>query len=511
MSIDYGLEEIYDRREFDWNTLSIDEQFYKIQRMRSDPLFFLTDPYFQGIRPWTKQEEMFESFYNPETPKKKFVFIGGRRGGKTSTMSFFGIYELAKLLALPNAARHYGFLPGEDIYILCIARGDEQAKDTIFGQISARIMFNPFIRSFIKNPRKQVLTGEIRFPDKNIYVLTLNTSSASGVGRNAKCVLFDELAQFTEGTSYQAGETVFNKISASVKSFRDEGFLFVCSSAMFPGDILETIYKDWDENDEDAICYRYTTWEFNPNHEQADFDDEFRRDPQSAWREYGSRPYRTGYNYFAEQDIIDDSADGDSPNVLELFFTGKPVPDELKQQVYVLGCDPALKNDSFGISLVTLKGMGYKVAGLWRFKPGGLDRVELDPLQVSRSIQEITKFFSIGFAVFDIEMYPELVQTLKNNGVYIETHVVKKEHYDRVKELMYMGRLKYPNYEVIITELKDLLLLRNKVEKPSKGSKDVADAMVNAVWFFEEILMGEDGLEGGIPVAATVSPTYGSL
>lgn len=503
---DYSHEQIYDRTDFDWNSLSLDEQFYKIQRMKVDPDFFLTDPYFQGIVPWEKQKKMFKQFYNPDSPKKKFIFIGGRRGGKTSTMSFFGIYELAKLLSLPNAAQHYGFLPGEDIYILCIAKGDEQAKDTIFGQMSARLMYNPYIKSFITDPRRQLLTGEIRFPEKKIYVLCLNTSSASGVGRNAKCVIFDELGQFSEGVSYQAGETVFNKISASVKSFGNQGFLFVCSSAMFPDDILENLYDEW-KDQEESIVYRLTTWDFNPNHEQADFNDEFKRDPLSAWREYGCQPYRTGHSFFGEPKVFENAVDAEMPNVLEMFMTGEKVPDELRHQVYVLGCDPALKNDSFGISLIRLEHMNYIAQGLWRFKPDNINKIELDPLHVSKTIQEIVKYFGIHFAVFDVEMYPELIQTLKNSGVYIETHIVKLEHYNRMKELMAMDRFKYPKYDVIITEFKNLLLRHNKVEKSSKGSKDVSDAVANGIWFFEEILMGEEGLAGGLPVAATVSPS----
>ena len=90
--------------------------------------------------------------------------------------------------------------------------------------------------------------------------------------------------------------------------------------------------------------------------------------------------------------------------------------------------------------------------------------------------------------VFDTWSFPETQEEIRRKGIPVMTHIVKKDEYDKVKELFYTEKIHVCNYPFVIDELKNLRIYRGKrVDHPPGGSKDTCDALANNVWAQQEL------------------------
>jgi hypothetical protein len=71
---------------------------------------------------------------------------------------------------------------------------------------------------------------------------------------------------------------------------------------------------------------------------------------------------------------------------------------------------------------------------------------------------------------------------LKGMGMNSETLSVAKKHYEDMQMLVAEERLAAPSIQLLIDELLQLRILRDKVDHPRKGSKDLADAVCGSIY-----------------------------
>lgn len=218
----------------------------------------------------------------------------------------------------------------------------------------------------------------------------------------------------------------------------------------------------------------------NPRITRESLEAERKLSPETFWRDYGARPSAAIEAYFRDAQKVDAVFDSSLPSlVAEHHLVGKifPRPDTC----YYLAGDPAVKNDAFGIALVHPEGNIIVADIVHRFTQES--KPEIDAAAVKNLIFEITNTFPVRSFVVDTWQYPETIQALEQAGVFVKQHVVKKAEYDCLKERIYTGKIKIPEDEKINDELKSLELVRGiRVDHPRDGSKDMADALANAVW-----------------------------
>jgi hypothetical protein len=75
-----------------------------------------------------------------------------------------------------------------------------------------------------------------------------------------------------------------------------------------------------------------------------------------------------------------------------------------------------------------------------------------------------------------------MMQQLKQYGINTEILSVAKKHYDDMAMVVLEERLSGPHIPLLIDELLQLRIMRDKVDHPRKGSKDLADAVCGAVY-----------------------------
>jgi len=454
--------------------MSYAERTLKILKAVDDPVFFLTDEYFLGIKPYPKQQEVFLEFYKSEA--MELILIVGRGGGKTTLAAMFALFEIFKLLILPDPAAHYGLIPGTPIFVMTVAVSEEQAHDTIYSRIVALIKNSPFFKE--ENPK--IYKNEIRFVSKNVHIMCGHSSSASLVGRDVKVVINEELSKWEETTSKRGAWNVYNSVKqSSVSRFKDKATVISITSPRHENDIGMTLLAMSKETP-NMLGFQYPTWVFNPNITFKDLEGEMKKDPAAFWTDYGAEPIESIAPYMPEHVLRFDSG---IPNYLALIAQGKE--PKIEPGYYVLAGDPALRNDAFGFALARKDRDNYVICGLHRFVPRKLSKretMDIDLKKVREFISNVIKLARLRFVVFDTWFIPQIHEAIKQEGVPVIDHMIKREDYDVFKELCYFEKISMCPYPMAAKEFKELRIINNrKVDHPKGGSKDVADAIVNSV------------------------------
>lgn len=467
-----------------------------ILKAEKDPRFFNADPYFCGYDLYPELNKIMTKFYqfNTEgTPLyNELVMVCGKKGGKTTLASRICCRETFDLLIRPDPAAYYGLEPGTEIFIIGIAKSEEQAHDTIFSKIRTVVKRSPFFRSF--NPKFYSL--EIRFPTKNVNILCGHSSSGSMTGRPVKAIVFDEISQFDDTQSQKGAWQVYSLLSKDTQPFGFHGKRVVTTSPRHVNDIGMQLL-DRAKTHPRMMWVHKPTWQLNPTpiyaYDSLEMKAERDRDPLTFWRDFGAEPWSALETYYREPDII--TFDGNIRNVLQLFFEENVLLPS-SGHIYVLSGDPAKKHDAFGFCLAHIENTGKRqegepngtviADGLYRLQP--TKKRELDPMFVKNKILAVVKAFP-GYAVFDTWNYPEAQEAIRRQGVPVYNHIVGKTEHDSVKRRLYFGKLKLCPYAPVKEEMSHLQVKNaRRVDHPKGGHKDVTDALANAVWLLENVL-----------------------
>jgi len=457
-----------------WEDLSFEEQTYKLLKAEADKVFFCTDPYFLGEKLWPVQKEVIADFYK-EDRYTESILVWGMRSSKTYMLSLFTCIELGELL-LKDWRKICGLAPYSPIFVTIVAVGEKQAQDTVWAQAKPKIMNSPFFRHF----GAKALSDTIFFKQRpNIILRCLSASSATVAGRTNKAVCIDEMSKFQETEGPRGAWKVYYTLKHSTKTFKKHGHTFIAGSPIHPTDILMTLYRRGLRRDDVYTSYK-ATWEVNPNFTKEDFATEFSADPLAALRDFGVEPQAGEDVFFRNPAII--RYETEKPNLLEMlydfFCTSKEVKLELPPYDYVLAGDPAPKHNAFGFALGHTEGDYVIVDGALKVLP----EREIDPVSIRDFLLLIADTVPVRYAYFDTWTYPEALYMLKQKGVTVVNHIVKKEDYVYFKKLCYEKRVVLPNYEPLKVELESLLTKGTKIECPRSGSKDIADAVVNCIY-----------------------------
>lgn len=112
---------------------------------------------------------------------------------------------------------------------------------------------------------------------------------------------------------------------------------------------------------------------------------------------------------------------------------------------------------------------------------------EIDHAQVRGLVHQVRQHgFSVGYVSMDQYNSAASLQIFTTQGIEAERVSVDKpmDAYDTLKAAIYEGRLCMYRYEPALKELRALQhdRIRNKVDHPRQGSKDVSDAMAGVVY-----------------------------
>jgi len=456
----------------------------------------------------------------------------GKGSGKDYTSTIACAYMVHLLLCLADPARYYGKPPGDAIDIINIAINAIQANRVFFKGFNQRIEKSPWFQG------KYIAKANMVEFDKSVTVHSGHSEREAWEGYNVLVVILDEISGFElESTSgheqAKTASSIYKMYRASVNSrFPDFGKVILLSFPRFKNDYIQQKYNEaiaeketvvrhhkfkvdpelpdgtegnefeveWEEDH--IVSYKVPrmyalkrpTWEINPTRKIDDFTIDFYTDPTDALSRFACMPPDATDAFFKNRAVIEKAFSNPKLNVdsygrIDDDFKPK---DEIK---YFMHVDLAQKHDHCAVALahvdgwVTMKiGEQYKEAA---------PRIVVDAVRywtptASKSVDftEVKDYitsirdrgFNLKMVTFDRWNSHDMMQQLGVHGIKTEVLSVAKKHYEDMSLTLTEERLHGPKIQLLIDELLQLRIVRDKVDHPRKGSKDLSDAVCGAIY-----------------------------
>lgn len=496
---------------------------------------------YQMIRAMTQiyKRETLHKIYGAEEGEKIFkqncsevILQLGKGSGKDYTSTIACAYVVHLLLCLTEPAKYYGKPPGDAIDIINIAINAVQANRVFFKGFNQRIQRSPWFQG------KYIAKANMVEFDKSVTVHSGHSESEAWEGYNVLVIILDEIAGFElESTTGHAqaktASAIYKMYRASVNSrFPDFGKVILLSFPRFKMDYIQQKYNEaiaeketivrhhrfkvdpdlpdgiegnefeieWEEDH--IVSYKMPkmfalkrpTWDINPTRKIEDFTPDFYTDPTDALSRFACMPPDATDAFFKNRAVIEKAFANPKQGVDSYGrFDDDFRPDPDKQ--YFIHVDLAQKHDHCAVAMshvdgwVTMKiGEKYKEAA---------PRVIVDAVRywtptASKSVDftEVKDYilslrqrgFNLKMVTFDRWNSHDMMQQLKANGINSELLSVAKKHYEDMSLTLTEERLHGPRIQLLIDELLQLRIVKDKVDHPRKGSKDLSDAVCGAVY-----------------------------
>ena len=456
----------------------------------------------------------------------------GKGSGKDYCSTISVAYIVYLLLCLKDPASYYGKPPGDSIDIINIAINAQQANNVFFKGFKNRVTHSPwFAGKYFEK------ASEIKF-DKNVTVYSGHSEREAFEGYNVLVAVLDEISGFAlDSTSghdqAKTASGIYDMYRASVDSrFPDYGKVILLSFPRFKNDYIQQRYDDiisekevisrshkfkldpelpentvgnefeifWDEDQ--IVSYKYPrvyairrpTWEVNPTRSIEDFKIAFYRDVTDALGRFACMPPEAIDAFFKSREKVE-MAFNDLSIAVDGFgrFEEWFQPEEDKE--YFIHVDLAQKHDHCAVSMAHIeKFVSVKVTDTYS-QPAPIVKVDavmywtptsdksVDFAEVRDYILSLrSRGFNIRICTFDRWNSHDMMQQLKQYGINTETLSVAKKHYDDMAMVVLEERLKGPRIQLLVDELLELRIMRDKVDHPRKGSKDLADAVCGSIY-----------------------------
>jgi hypothetical protein len=456
----------------------------------------------------------------------------GKGSGKDYSSTIAVAYIVYLLLCLKDPATYYGKPPGDSIDILNIAINSQQANNVFFKGFKTRIDRSPwFVGKY--DPK----ASEMKF-DKAITVHSGHSEREAWEGYNVIVVILDEISGFAiENTTghdqAKTADAIYEMYRASVDSrFPDFGKVILLSFPRFKNDPIQKFYNsviadketivrshrfkmdedlpegtegnefeiEWEEDHINSYlipkvyALRRPTWEVNPTRSIEDFKVAFYKNSLDALGRFACMPAEMIDAFFKSREKVEKAFNNaglavDKFGRLEEWF--KPDPDKK----YFIHVDLAQKHDHCAVAMAHVdRWVNVKVTNEYS-QPAPIVTVDavrywtptpdksVDFTEVKDYILSLrTRGFNISVCTFDRWNSHDMMQQLKSYGINTEILSVAKKHYDDMAMVVLEERLNGPHIPLLIDELLQLKIMRDRVDHPRKGSKDLADAVCGSIF-----------------------------
>jgi hypothetical protein len=456
----------------------------------------------------------------------------GKGSGKDYSSTIAVAYIVYLLLCLKDPATYYGKPPGDSIDILNIAINSQQANNVFFKGFKTRIDRSPWFVG-----KYEAKASEMKF-DKAITVHSGHSEREAWEGYNVIVVILDEISGFAiENTTghdqAKTADAIYEMYRASVDSrFPDFGKVILLSFPRFKNDPIQKFYNsviaeketvirshkfkmnedlpdgidgnefevEWEEDHitsyliPKVYALKRPTWEVNPTRSIDDFKTAFYKNSLDALGRFACMPPEMIDAFFKSRDKIEKAFSNGARAVddfgrLEDWFA--PDPDK----EYFLHVDLAQKHDHCAVAMSHVqKWVNVKVTDNYS-QPAPIVEVDavrywtptpdksVDFTEVKDYILALrTRGFKIRVCTFDRWNSHDMMQQLKQYGINTEILSVAKKHYDDMAMVVLEERLHGPYIPLLVDELLQLKIMRDKVDHPRKGSKDLADAVCGSIF-----------------------------
>jgi len=457
-------------------------------------------------------EEAGTKWYADYTDNEVICMLG-KGSGKDHCARISMAYTVYLLHCLRDPLNYYGKARGVYIDLLNLAVNAQQAQRVFFEPLKNLLLGSPYFNSVGFEPR----VSEIFFFSRPVRCFSGHSESEGWEGYEVLTVILDEISAFKtdselrgELRSKGSASAIYNMSKLSVMSrFPEVGKVILLSFPRYKGDFIQQRFNSAaTKNEPKTWTVKAATWEVNPTIKREDLESEYIRNPIEARARFECEPPNMEDAYFRDPDLVRKAFNyGENPveeddGSFKRWFNGT---DGKTRFIHV---DLSLKRDRTGLCMVHSAGfkeiktsMGVEnlpvvnvdLVHSWEAKPGA----EINFSAVRQMIVDLCRKFDVAKVTFDRWQSIEMVQSLRAQNINADFHSVKKTDYDTLLTAIYDGRLRGYWDEILVEE--ELLKLRlfgnNKIDHPSTGSKDLADALAGSVFSCVENISSDQEIE----------------
>ena len=369
------------------------------------------------------QKWLLDTFYDPKNNFSELVLIAGRKGGKTDMASAITLFQIYKLLQIPNMRKRFGIIGNKPIYAINVAASQEQALGVTFDTIKSLTDESWYLKQYKKDERR----GEITFT--NNLIAHCQSCSARSI-RGYACIisLLDEACHYVNTAGNLSAEEVYEANMPNLDPLLPlSKSVIISSPAGKQGKIWELFRKGkalrvlqpQPEHGEESwrMIAQFSSWELNKNPLMA-FDgkkmqQELQRNPDKFWMERGAKFCDT-MNPALIYDLVRMCAGGSIQTGHRNI--GRTVTD--KKTMRIIALDPALTGDRYALALGHLGRKDTVVIDMIRYWSGSQQK-QVDITEVENEIRDLCKRFYVRYVVLDKYQSASTIQRLRKEGIPI--------------------------------------------------------------------------------------------
>ena len=437
-------------------------------------------------------------YYDKYTDNEVICMLG-KGSGKDHCARISMAYTAYLMHCLRDPLGYYGKAKGVYIDLLNLAVNAQQAQRVFFEPFKNLLLGSPFFNEVGFEPR----VSEIFFFSRPVRCFSGHSESEGWEGYEVMTIILDEIAAFKtdvelkgETRSKGSASAIYNMSKLSVMSrFPEVGKVILLSFPRYKGDFIQQRFFDSRNNNEPKTwSMKAATWEVNPTIKREQLESEYIRNPIQARARFECEPPNMEDAYFRDADQVrkafmyrEDPMNEDG--------TFKPWFNNTDGHTRFIHVDLALKRDRAALCMAHCAGFKEikTSTGIEQLPIINVDLVysweatvgaEINFASIRQMIVDLHRKFDVGLVTFDRWQSIEMIQSLRSMGINSDFHSVKKTDYDTLMSCMYDTRLRGYWNELLVEEelLKLKLYGNNKIDHPSTGSKDLADALAGAVY-----------------------------
>lgn len=450
-------------------------------------------------------------YYKKYTDNEVICMLG-KGSGKDHCSRISIAYTAYLLHCLRDPLSYYGKANGVYVDLLNLAVNAQQAQRVFFEPLKNLLLGSPYFNSVGFEPR----VSEIFFFSRPVRLFSGHSESEGWEGYEVLTIVLDEISAFKTDTELKgdtrakgSASAIYNMSKLSVMSrFPEVGKVILLSFPRYKGDFIQQRYFGAQEKSEPKTWYiKAATWEVNPTIKRSDLESEYIRNPIEAASRFECEPPTMEDAYFRDEELVrkafmyaDNPVDEDGR--FHKWFNNS---DGHRRFIHV---DLGFKRDRSALCMTHCAGfkevktsMGVEKLPVinvdlvysWEAAPGE----EINFASVRQMIVDLCRKFDVAKVTFDRWQSIEMIQSLRAQGIAADFHSVKKSDYDTLMTSIYDTRLRGYWNDILVNEelLKLRLFSNNKIDHPSGGSKDMADALAGSVFNCVENMAVEQEVE----------------
>ena len=531
-------ESVFEEKPVDLETFLYDSGFLNLNVTLSDIQYDLVSISSQIY----KTETLIELYGEVEGMRRsglsyqEIIYVLGKGSGKDFCSEIALAYVVYQLMCLKEPAEYFGKDTGDAIDIINVAINSDQANNVFFAGFKRIISKSPWFKGKFSARQRHFAF------DKNINVYSGHSEAEAFEGYNTLFVVLDEISGFDSEKSLKPGEVLkakelYDMYKDSVISRFDKyGKVLLLSFPRYKNDFIMTKYNAaieekhviqrtytfklneelpdgiagneltiaWDEDHiisykkPGVYCLKRPSWEVNPTKTPETYLDRFISDPIMALKKYACMPPESELAFFTSREKIENAFV--TPNGVDedgrISIKPVEVSDGDDPVGYYVHVDLARLHDRCAVSMAHVSHFQQRNIGNQMTEPAPFVIVDLikywtptserhvDFTEVREFILDLQRAgFNIRMVTFDRWESFDISNELREYGLNVEKLSVAKKHYTDMAMVVHEERVKGPHNEILIDELLQLRVMPNdKIDHPTKGSKDLSDATCGAIF-----------------------------